>query len=344
MTETIIDQAIAWHQAQDDADFDWDGFTLWLEADAAHRTTFDEIALLDARIARHRAALTALLPSIESALPDHAPDHAVADDRFVMPRRRTGWIGGGIAAAIALAVGIPTFLPPAPSVADYRTGAGQSRVVALKDGSRIALAASSHLRVEGKEQDRLSLEGSATFDIPHRPDRTMTIAAGGQEISDIGTRFDILTDAHSMRVAVAEGMIAVRPAGQAATGQGSTGLGSTGLGPTGLGNAIRLSAGRQIVIDRATQQGETSAVSPTTIGSWQQGRLVYQGVPLSLVASDISRYAGAPVRAGADIADRRFSGVLIVGDGSGLVGEVAQLMDLRIVRQGDSVLLRAGGG
>ena len=26
--ETILDQAIAWHRAQDDADFDWDGFTL----------------------------------------------------------------------------------------------------------------------------------------------------------------------------------------------------------------------------------------------------------------------------------------------------------------------------
>jgi len=48
------------------------------------------------------------------------------------------------------------------------------------------------------------------------------------------------------------------------------------------------------------------------------------------------------VKAGADVADRPFSGVLIVGDGSGLVGEVAQFMDLRIVHKGGIVLLRAG--
>lgn len=315
MTETIIDQAIVWHRAQDDADFDWDGFTLWLEADPAHRAAFDEIALLDDRIAGHRSALAALLPPV--GLP-------AVESQVAAPRRRIVWAGGGIAAAIALAVAIPAFLPSAPPAADYHTGAGQHRTIALKDGSRIALAASSHLRVEGDGQDQLALEGSATFDIPHRPGRTMTIRAGGQEISDIGTRFDILADARTMRVAVAEGVIAVRPAGES--------------------HAVHLAAGRQLVIDRAAHQGEMSAVTPAAIGSWQQGRLVYENVPLSLVLSDISRYAGTPVRAGADIADRRFSGVLIVGDGSGLAGEVAQLMDLRIVREGGAVMLRAGGG
>lgn len=315
MTETIIDQAIAWQRAQDDADFDWDGFTLWLEADPAHRGAFDQIALLDAAIAEHRPVLAALVPPV-------APP--VTDYRTEMPRRRGVWMGGGIAAAVALAVGIAVYPPEAPPVADYRTGPGQSRTVLLKDGSRIALAASSHLRVEGAAQDRLALEGGATFDIPHRPGRTMTIQAGGQQISDIGTRFDILADAGTIRVAVADGVVAVAPA------EG--------------GNAVKLSAGRQLVVNRVTHQGDMSAVAPGTVGSWQKGRLVYEGVPLSLVASDISRYAGEPVRAGAEVAGRRFSGVLNVGDGSGLVGEVAQIMDLRIAREDGAVLLRAGGG
>lgn len=236
------------------------------------------------------------------------------------PRRR--WIGGGIAAALALAVGIPFFRPSMPPPVDYRTGPGQARTIMLKDGSRIALAAASHLRVAGAAQDRLALEGSALFDIPHRPDRTMTIDAGGQQISDIGTRFDILADARMMRVAVGEGRISVAPRDG--------------------GDTVELPAGRQLLVDRVTRRGTTAAISPGTVGSWQQGRLVYEGVPLSLVASDLSRYAGVPVKAGADVADRPFSGVLIVGDGSGLVGEVAQFMDLRIVHKGGIVLLRAG--
>ncbi|GAY22536.1 MULTISPECIES: FecR domain-containing protein [Sphingobium] len=313
MTETILDQAIAWHRAQDDADFDWDGFTLWLEADPAHRTAFDSIALVDARIVEHRATLAALVPPVDM------PGPAIAAEA---PRRRRRWVGGGVAAALALAVAIPALRSPAPQPADYRTGPGQGRTILLKDGSRIALAASSHLRVEGAAQDRLALEGSALFDIPHRPGRTMTIEAGGQRISDIGTRFDILADARTMRVAVAEGRISIAPRDG--------------------GDAIPLPAGRQLLVDRVTHRGATSAVSPGTVGSWRQGRLVYEAVPLSLVASDLSRYAGVPVRVGADVADRPFSGVLIVGDGSGLVGEVAQFMDLRTVHQGGAVLLRAG--
>ena len=314
--ETILDQAIAWHRAQDDADFDWDGFTLWLEADPAHRTAFDSIALIDARIADHRATLAALMPSMEAP----SMGMSVPPGAMRSPRRR--WIGGGIAAALALAVGIPFFRPSMPPPVDYRTGPGQARTIVLKDGSRIALAAASHLRVAGAAQDRLALEGSALFDIPHRPDRTMTIDAGGQQISDIGTRFDILADARMMRVAVAEGRISVAPRDG--------------------GDTVELPAGRQLLVDRVTRRGTTAAISPGTVGSWQQGRLVYEGVPLSLVASDLSRYAGVPVKAGADVADRPFSGVLIVGDGSGLVGEVAQFMDLRIVHKGGIVLLRAG--
>ena len=314
--ETILDQAIAWHRAQDDADFDWDGFTLWLEADPAHRTAFDSIALIDARIADHRATLAALMPSMEAP----SMGMSVPPGAMRSPRRR--WIGGGIAAALALAVGIPFFRPSMPPPVDYRTGPRQARTIMLKDGSRIALAAASHLRVAGAAQDRLALEGSALFDIPHRPDRTMTIDAGGQQISDIGTRFDILADARMMRVAVAEGRISVAPRDG--------------------GDTVELPAGRQLLVDRVTRRGTTAAISPGTVGSWQQGRLVYEGVPLSLVASDLSRYAGVPVKAGADVADRPFSGVLIVGDGSGLVGEVAQFMDLRIMHKGGIVLLRAG--
>jgi transmembrane sensor len=321
MTETIIDQAIAWHRAQDDADFDWDGFTLWLEADPAHRAAFDEIALLDAQVARHRSTLATLLPPVEMP-----PVEATVEQSRAGTRRRgwAVWGGGGMAAALVLAMGVPAWFSSSDPVADYRTGPKQVRAIALKDGSRIWLAGGSHLRVEGEGQDRLALDGKAMFDIPHRPGRTMTIRAGGQEISDIGTRFDILADAATLRVAVAEGTVAVRAAD--------------------AGGAVHLSAGRQLIVDRTSRQGEISAVARGTIGSWQQGRLVYEAVPLSLVASDISRYAAMPVRAAPDVADRRFSGVLIVGDGSGLAGEVAQLMDLRATRENGAILLRSGGG
>jgi transmembrane sensor len=312
MSEKTIDQAIAWHQGQDRDDFDWDGFTRWLEADPAHRAAFDEIALLDAGVDAHRETLAAILPS---ALPREEPPAA--------PRRRwLGWAaGGGVAAALALAVGVSQFLPHAPAPVDYSTAPGQTRTIALADGSKVALAASSHLRVEGAGQDRLTLEGAAFFDIPHRPGRTMTVRAGQQRIVDIGTRFDVLAAHGLTRVAVAEGSLSIRSAR--------------------LAQAVPLTAGHQLLVDEQAGSAQVSPTNAADIGSWREGRLVYDDAPLSLVAADISRYADRPVEVSPDVARRHFSGVLVIGDGSGLVGEIAQLMDLEIGARGRAVHLRA---
>lgn len=46
-TRMRIDEAAAWFAAQDRPDFDWDGFTNWLEVDPVNRVSFDEMLLLD---------------------------------------------------------------------------------------------------------------------------------------------------------------------------------------------------------------------------------------------------------------------------------------------------------
>ena len=95
MTETIIDQAIAWHFAQENSEFDWDGFSSWLEADPAHRRAFDEVALLNAKISENRLALTAMLPPVEV----QAAGHGLGS-----PGRPTSRVGGAVAALLALGV------------------------------------------------------------------------------------------------------------------------------------------------------------------------------------------------------------------------------------------------
>ena len=45
--ERLLDEALAWRAALESDDADWDGYTLWLEADARHREAFDQIALTE---------------------------------------------------------------------------------------------------------------------------------------------------------------------------------------------------------------------------------------------------------------------------------------------------------
>jgi transmembrane sensor len=309
MNEDIHDQAWHWHIALSGEDADWDGFTAWLEANPAHRSAYNEVALLDDALERQQERLSAILPAVEPK----APDRSI---------RWSTWAGGSLAAALALFVAVPMFQSEAVDAADYRTAAGQTREIALADGSRVTLGPSSHLAISGGDQGRMTLEGGAWFDIRHNPDRNLVITVSGQQISDIGTKFDVLSLGGEVRVAVAEGVVSVGPK----SGQG-----------------IKVPAGKRIAID-STNSAELADISAREVGGWRSGRLSYNNVPLSLVAADISRYVGRKVVVAPDMAERRFSGVLAARKGADIVGELGDLMGLEAKTQGNIVRLVADGG
>jgi transmembrane sensor len=297
--ERIIGEAIAWHQALEGEDADWDGFTRWLEADSANRHAFDEIALLDDRIATHRETLAAVLPA-----------------ESFEPRRRGWWAWGGAGAAVAAAAAAVLMIPSEVPDQVFRTGFGQSRTVVLQDGSAVQLASASSLRISGGGK-QLAIDGTASFDVPHRPDRVLSVQAGDLSIQDIGTRFEIVTGAGVARVSVAEGTVSV-------------------TAPT-LDRPIRLQGGNKLLYDPGHETAEMAPVRE--FASWRQGRLVYDNAPLALVAAEVGRYAGHQVLLDRGLANRRFSGVLKIGDGSGLVGDLARLMDVGVRSQGPAVRL-----
>lgn len=302
----ITEQAVGWLDALKRDDADWDGFTLWLEADPAHRDAYDSAALIDARIGAHRDTLAAVLPAEEEV-------------RTRSSRKWLAW-GGGLGTAAAAAVAGLMLLPVTPAVADqvYRTKAGESRLVALADGSRIDLASASTLTVKAGGA-RLALAGTASFAVPHRPDRTLTVEAGGLTVQDIGTRFEIVTGGQAVRIAVAQGQVSVAAPELAAP--------------------VKVASGRKLVVDRAAGAAEIGPMHD--YASWQRGRLVYDNAPLQLVAAEVGRYAGRQVAVAPGLSGRRFSGVLTIGDGSQLVGDLARLMDLDARGDGAAVRLVA---
>jgi transmembrane sensor len=199
----------------------------------------------------------------------------------------------------------------------YATGAGQTRQIALADGSRIALSASTRLGVAAKGQ-AITLAGAASFDVPHRADRVLTVRAGDVEISDIGTRFEVSTAPGIVRIAVAEGRLTAR---------------------LGDGQTIPVTAGSRLLIDTGRASADLAPLEPGAFAAWRSGRLVYQNAPLSLVSADVGRYAGSDIRMDPYVASRRFSGILTIGNGSGLVRNLAQIMDLDVRAEGKAVRL-----
>jgi len=299
-----VEQAAAWHVASAADAMDWDGFTQWLEADPRHRAAYDEIALADAALDEQQPALREL--------------SVVEPPR---PRRQWPvWTGGALAASLAVVAILPQFAKPEPKAfASDRT----ARTIALSDGSQVVLAPHSRLSVAGRQGDELTLDGGALFAIRHDPGRSLSIAAGGLEIGDIGTRFEVEANGSSVRVAVSEGRVEVR--GDA------------------LGQPVELTAGHRILFDPANRLATVAAVSPADVGEWREGRLTYEAAPLSLVAADLARYAGVSVTVPSPLAGRRFSGTLSIHDGDSAVRDLAQLMGLALSHSGGAYRLADGG-
>jgi len=309
--------AAEWHARIEAADMDWEAFGAWLDVDPSHRAAYDDIALLDAEIAADRAAILAVLPANDGESDSAGPAPAETAHRTA----RRWWVGGGLAIAASLAVLVAPQLPfiAGEALVAYRTGPTETRALALKDGSRIIVDRNSELALRDGASPVIEMRGgSAYFDIRHDPDRPMVIRAGEYEVRDIGTRFDIVKTPGHLAVAVAEGKVTIAP-------------------PDGTG--MVLTSGHRVDIDSRRGEAAVRPLDAANVATWRDGRLVYDNTPLALVAIDLSRYVGRTVSVDPAVADMRMSGVLTIGDGRRLVGQIEALLPIKAATEGDGIRL-----
>lgn len=301
-----MEQALRWHAASGREDCDWQGFTRWLEASPRHRQVFDDVALLEESIIRHRERL------------------AHGASRRSGSRVRPVWLGAALAASLALCALfiIPTLRDPAERL--FTAQAGTTRALVLAGGVHIVLAPGSSLAVAGRQEQRLRLDGSAWFDVPHDPGRQLEIEAGPYRLRDIGTRFEAMSAAGQLKVAVTEGTVDVVLPGRE--------------------QPFALAAGHRLLVAGSPPIAEYGEAVASEVAAWRDGRLVFRNEPLSMVALQVGRHAGLAVTVDPSIAQRRFSGVLAIGDGAQPVAELGRIMDLQEQREGTAVHLSAAGG
>jgi transmembrane sensor len=296
----IEDQAIAWVVRVRDQDFaDWEKFEMWLAAAPAHADAYHRLAIED-------RGLDDLLP----AQPAPAP----------MPVRHTSrkwaWPAAGATVA-ALLVGVISVHTPmaGPQLYEVATRAGERRALVLDGGTSILLNGGSAILLDRRNARFAELKrGEALFTVRHDAARPFAVQVGKDRLVDVGTRFDVVRTQDEMRVAVAEGAVVYDPDGE-----------KLALNP---GDMLRVSANVAL----------RSKVAPDQVGGWRDGRFVYAGEPLSRVAEDLSRYAGARVEVSPDLAGQPFRGVISVADPSKLE-QLGPLFRAHIQRTRDGWLI-----
>jgi transmembrane sensor len=255
----IRDAAIGWAMRTRASDFDdWDGFTAWLEADPAHAAAYDEVQL---SVEEAHAAL--------AMLPEPAVLPAANDNPGGWFTSRRTWLGGAVAAALALVV--TSVLWIGPGAETYRTAPGETRSIELAGGSTLA--------VEGPRAARLEA-GQALFTIRHDAADPFVLTAGGARLVDAGTVFDVRLAGETLDLAVSEGAVIVNPAAE----------------------AVRVGAGERAV--RSGGRTRVTGIDPAAVGEWRQGRISFDNASLAEIAAELSRATGQSF-ASTDTATRR---------------------------------------
>jgi transmembrane sensor len=214
-------------------------------------------------------------------------DSAAEAPRFVIRHSRS-LLQVAIAASVILvagaAIGYVTLInrhstaAPAPvPMRLYATARGERADFHLIDGTHVILGVDSRMQVPadyGTRERTIHLEGEAYFEVQHDPSRPFLVRTANAVTEDLGTRFAMTaypadTIAH---VVVAEGKVALRPAGSPA-GSG------TALSPGDLGK-----------LDASGIATVTSGVDVDRYLGWTKGRLVFDDTPLREVLPQLSHW------------------------------------------------------
>ncbi|MDD1013768.1 FecR family protein [Pseudomonas rubra] len=257
------------------------------------------------------------LEPFEQALKARVPSRSelLAEAKALTARQRKGKqvLVGGLS-VLALSLGLWAADPAWHSEA-LHTAVGQRDTVRLADGTRVMLNSATTLRVETRLRSRQVelVQGEASFTVVHGP-KPFTVRSQGVAVRDIGTVFNVRSDARGVQVTVLEGAVAVSSSTSAEQ---------------------YLEAGQQISAT-GSSRGAVHTVAADRAIAWQHGKLSFDGTPLQDVLVDLQRYRAAPVRLG----DPRLAGLRVSGEFDSaavesLIDMLPSILPVQLSRQPD---------
>lgn len=316
----LYEQAARWHArmlAEDCSDEDRRRLEEWRKRSPFHEEAY------------RRAAGT--LSLVEKASKDARfrllAERAYAESRDDARnwRKRPLWAGAMAAGLAALAVMVMHVTNPSLKSQAVVYEAGQEHsTITLEDGSRVDLdvGTSIAVRMSARARQIDLLSGRALFDVAHDSTRPFSVDAHGSRTTALGTRFQVAREGDRVRVVLEEGAVAVEQ-----------------LREKAISWSDRLSPGEQIVID-STGERSKNRVDTLVATSWAQNRHIFRDTRLEEAIAEINRYSATKVRIGdPQVADLKVAGTFIVGDGEQIMGALASVLPVRMVRAGDREIL-----
>jgi len=297
--EALSDQAIEWvvrlhsgHATQAERET----FAKWRRSDPQHEAAAREAETIwnGLGTAGHKVRRN-----------ERANARAKISRRALLGVASIGLIGGGLVQTGLLRL---TFL------ADYSTGIGEQKTIALSDGSTIQMNARSALSVNFDGMQRLVslFEGQATFSVAHDAARPFLVAAADGQTKAIGTIFDVDIRPQEVAVTVLDGTVSV-----------TTKMVANHPVAAGLNQRVRYTDdGRILPAEEVDADIETA---------WRRGKLVFNNRRLAEVVAEVERYRrGKIVLVGPSLQQLSVTGLFDLTDPESVLTTIRQTLPVQI--------------
>ena len=217
-------------------------------------------------------------------------------------------------------------MPRAPAGQLYATGLGGRATVKLTDGSSIELNTNTAIRADVRAGKRyVSIEkGEAFFDIVHDAKNPFVVDVDGRRITDLGTKFAVRDEPGRVEVTLLEGrasIASVRPDTQA--------------------HAAVLTPG-DVAVATADSLSVEQKPKPFLVKelSWRHGLLVFDGAPLSDVATELNRYSAAKiVLSGNDVGKLTIDATVPTDDVHAFTRVAREVFGLHVQDRGNQIVI-----
>lgn len=261
---------------------------------------------------RHYGAL-AQCSALLVPMQEQSPMRAAAP---VRPARRI-FLGGSVAAGLAVVVGAASYMTRALGAERYRTPIGGMRVIPLSDGSVVFLNTNSEIAVRYTASLRFIdlLQGEALFDVAKNKQRPFIVQSGTTQVRAVGTSFNVkaLPD-QPVQVLVREGIVEVKRPGVPLAPVVMVAMNSRATAPQD-----------SPIVAKPVETAEVGREL-----AWRVGRIAFHGETLGEAAAEFARYSDVRIRIDdPEIANQKVTGLFVSADPVGFANAVAISFDLR---------------
>jgi transmembrane sensor len=311
-------QAATWFarlRADDVAESDRQGWQRWMAADARHRAAYERIERLWSAAGEH-----AQHPQIAERLRDATAEAPTAPKRG--SREPVAWAryalgAGALAAVVALAAVLPRWLQRPVVETVYLTQVGESRTIALDDGSRVSMDTDSRLVVDfSGDQRRIVLDHGRAYFRVAKAKRPFLVHTEDGTVRAVGTEFEVYRRNDTTEVALVEGRVALLAAPTADAGQAALGT---------------LDPGQKASFRKHQPLHRLAPAAPGALPTWLSGKLVFEDQALSAAVDEFNRYSRRRmVLSGEQVARLRVSGVFRSDDPHAFVEALEELYPVAV--------------